>query len=817
MQPLAILSALHHGSGAMSLELVQQSADELSLARRPYAEIRIHPEITDAFTSRIRQLVEGKVAPPAEPPAAGILRTDPLTASGRGLFNEVLPERHQEIRSIRDALGDLKKDLLIATNVPEIPWELLHNGTDFLGLLYDIGRSLRARGAEWRPTPKKGNWQCLILANPTGDLPSAAAEAVAVKESLESKGIACDYLFEKTATFENVLHYLNSVQYDIIHYSGHIARDEESGEYGFRLRDGRSFTAESIRTHVRTPAIAFLNGCNSGEVVQGLTEAFLSSGAQMVIGSLYDTPNRGAAAFAKKFYAEFMRGRTAGEAMRQARLHVRGMEDCGLAWACFVMYGDPRFSLDLKSDDLDSWLAKAGFERAHFDAAATKVLQRAVAYGLITKGVSTAIFFAALVEGEDPFLRKRLEMCGVLDLLEGAFKAALKSGTAESSPAEKASEGETEASRNVIDVLRLAQSICAEKGMEKITELCLASAFSRQTAGGAWAILKKLDVKPADLDPWRSGGTAHAIGRIGNLDPEICSPLAWQILLRAAHIGMRAEPPGITASYLFQAMAGAPDSMLESALRRIGLEVSSSFASFPSHGDPPAFDPSGERLLCSRNVADILKKALALAGARSTKVEEQDLLAALAENGGGRIGATLLEHGVPVRMLTSRLFLDGGVIDTGRFDENGQSVMDEAFAAARLRGSAIIGRAHLLYALLTRSKLLAEEIGRQGMDTGMLAEMLFMSLPEHPGTLPEVPRWSTFSTGLLKILCDAEAIAARAGAQGVDDEQLLRAWCADQGGASREFLVRNGVRVTKLLRLWSAVGSGEWPTTGAPP
>ncbi len=814
MLPLAILSALHHGSGAMSLELVQQSADELSLPRSPYAEIRIHPEIADAFTSRIRQMVEGTVAGAGNAPS-GIPRCDALTASGRGLFNEVLPERHQEIRSIRDALGDLKKDLLIATNAPEIPWELLHNGTDFLGLQYDMGRSLRARGAEWRPTPKSGNWQCLIVANPTSDIPSTVAEATAVKESLESKGIACDYLVEQTATFENLLHYLNSVHYDIIHYSGHIERDSESGQFGFVLRDGRNFTAESIRTHVRTPAIAFLNGCNSGEVVQGLTEAFLSSGAQMVIGSLFDTPSRGAAVFAQKFYAEFMRGKSAGEAMRLARLHVRGMENCGLAWACFVMYGDPRFSLGLRTDDLDGWLAKAGFERSQFDAAATKVLQRAVSYGLVARGVSTAILFAALVEGEDPFLRKKLEICGVLDVLDGAFKAALKSGAAESSGDEKATEEETDASSNVIEILGRAAAICRERGMGKITELCMASAFSRQTTGGAWAILRTLRVKPSDLDPWPSQERTRAVGRIGKMGPEMCTPAAWQILLRAAQVGMRSEPPGITAGYLFRAMAAGPHSILEAALGRIGLRISSSSAGTASEGELPVFDPSGEPLECSANAADILQKATAMAA--DAKVDEQHLLRALVENGGGTGGAALLGLGIPVRMLTSRLFLDGGVLDTGRFDENGQRVMDEAFEGARLRGSGVIGRAHLLYGLLSGSQFVVQEIRRQGKDPEMLAEALFTGLDaDHPGSLPEVPRWSTFSTGMLKVLCEAEAMSTRAGLQNVSDEHLLRAWCAGEGGASREFLVRNGVRVTKLLKPWNAVRGDECPSTGTP-
>src|SRR5208283_1641765 len=148
-----------------------------------------------------------------------------------------------------------------------------------------------------------------------GDLPTASLEAKAVRESLEAKGIACDFLAEQDASFDNLLDCLNASEYDIIHYSGHIDREEGSGEYGFVLHDSQFFSASAIKTHVRSPSIAFLNGCNSGAVVQGLTEAFLATGAQMVIGSLYATPSRGAAAFAEKFYADFLQGVSAGEAM----------------------------------------------------------------------------------------------------------------------------------------------------------------------------------------------------------------------------------------------------------------------------------------------------------------------------------------------------------------------------------------------------------------------------------------------------------------------------------------------------------------------
>jgi hypothetical protein len=811
LKPLTTLNAAVHGNGPMSLELIQQSVDELSLARSPFAEVKVQARIVDVLAGRIRAYVEGRGATEAGNTATQVKKADPLLSSGQGLFDEILPSRQHDVRFIREPLCDLKTALLVATNVPEIPWELLHNGTDFLGLCYEMGRSLRARGPEWRLAGKNDAWQCLIIANPSGDLPTAVSEALAVKESLEAKGIACDYLAEEDATFAKVLECLSDSHYDIIHYSGHIGRDEDSGEYGFVLCDSQYFTASSIKTHVRTPAIAFLNGCNSGEVVQGLTEAFLATGAQMVIGSLYATPSRGAAAFAKKFYADFLNGVSAGESMRQARLHVKGMEDCGIAWACFVMYGDPRFSLAFKVDELDASLTGAGFASADFDASALKVLRQAVAYGAASSGVSTAILFAALVEGSEPFLRRQLDRHGVLKLLEGAFNAALKvdekdpeAKSGEGAPVDKEKSAEIEFSPHVLDILGRAKEICLAQGLTKITELCLLSGFAREPHGGAWAILRKLKIDPADLDPCRDALPAmvhQSIGGVGSLTPSMCAESAWAILLHAARLGMEAEAGGVSSIHLLQAMASGQSGLLQTVFRRLGIASASNSNEESGQPEQMAYDASAEPVLCSRNVNDILSRARMEAETELRTVEERDLLRAFAENGGGEAGGWLLQHGIVPRMLTGKLFLDGGALDTGRFDESGQRVLDETFGFARQREHRTIGRHHLLYGLLTASNCFAEELRRQERDPELIAEALYTGMPSgNQGNIAAVPLWSSMSTSLLKVLCMAEARAESEGSEAIGDRHLLYAWCLDGGGDAGHFLIQQGVKLRNLCK-----------------
>ena len=805
MKALATLNATRHGEGPVSLELIQQSTDELRFARMPYAEVLVHGPVLDQLGASIRSQVEGGARGVPSGVRTTVRRADPFVTCGQGLFNELLPMRQLDVRFIREPLSDLKSALLVATNVPEVPWELLHDGTDFLGLRYEMGRSLRARGPEWRAPRPDSSWQCLIIANPTGDLPTATVEAKTVKESLEAKGLACDYLAEEEASFDNLLECLSTTEYDIIHYSGHIDRVDAAGEYGFVLRGSQFFSASSIKTHVRSPSIAFLNGCNSGAVVQGLTEAFLATGAQMVIGTLFRTPSRGAAAFAEKFYTDFLNGASAGEAMRQARLHVKSLDNCGASWACFVLYGDPRFSLRLKLEGLDSALAKAGFSPADFDASAIKVLQTALAYGAAAEGVSTAILFASLVEGTDPFLRDRLERCRVLELLEEAFKSTLSIGEQGSEGAEStkrgtgnAAEGEIEFSPNVVSMLQKAKEACVAHDLMKITERGLLSGFVRAPIGGAWSILRHLKIVPADLDPWNEISRRKIAG-VGGLDPLKCTGEVWAILMTALSCAARDQADGISAIHLFRAMA-RPGRLLVAAFRRIGVNLSAAPDAGLSLSDLPEYDVAGEPVACSRNVLDILSRAVTEAAAQNRLVEEQDILRAFVANGGGAAGTWLLQNGVPLRSLTSALFLEGGVLDTGRFDESGQKVLDETFEFAKQRGYAFVGRRHLAYGLLSASAFLAEKLREQNRDADLLAEAFHASLPPGNETVSaDTPRWSGLSRELIKVLCDAEFVALKEGNVAISDRHLLQAWCADGGGASRQFLIQQGVRLRKLF------------------
>jgi ATP-dependent Clp protease ATP-binding subunit ClpA len=248
-------------------------------------------------------------------------------------------------------------------------------------------------------------------------------------------------------------------------------------------------------------------------------------------------------------------------------------------------------------------------------------------------------------------------------------------------------------------------------------------------------------------------------------------------------------------------MAAEQNGLLADSLRRLGISLSLDSRGSSDNTDSLASDAAGEQILCSRNVNDILSRAQSEVAGEARKVEERDLLRAFVQNGGGAAGTLLLHNGIPPRMLTSRLFLDGGVLDSGRFDEAGQKVLDETLDFAKQRGYLTVGSRHLLYGLLSASAYFAQELRRQGRDAELLAEALYASVsPGNQGSTSEIPRWSSLSTGLLKVLCDAEALSDSESSATICDMHLSRAWCLDGGGASRQFLIQQGVRVRKLCK-----------------
>ncbi len=270
-----------------------------------------------------------------------------LEELGRFMFNILLPTPlKQLLRGLPEGTA-----VLLATNDTSLPWELLHDGDDFLALKYAVGRQLLTSAP---PNPETGlekqnEHPFLFITNPTGELDEADKEGQKLINTCDRapENIAARQLSHNRANKTVVLQAFGSGVYDFIHYSGHATPN------GLCLADGLLGFAEITQVLSGRPCV-FLNGCQSaaegknsqilpfsGLNVQNLASAFIMQGARLFIGSLWDVFDVSSREFAEKFYALVLNGVPVGEALRQSRKSLHTARPNDPLWASYVLYGDP--------------------------------------------------------------------------------------------------------------------------------------------------------------------------------------------------------------------------------------------------------------------------------------------------------------------------------------------------------------------------------------------------------------------------------------------------------------------------------------------
>lgn len=243
-----------------------------------------------------------------------------------------------------------------------IPWELLHDGTNYLSLRFAIGRvvltsrEIQSDGGREVPTRIK----MLALCDPTGDLKSAYSEGIAIRNQLDKvrKKVHVDL----RTTDVSVKYTMKNIrEYDVFHFAGHAKYNaEDPSKSGWVLKDG-NLTAEAIMKlagSASMPLAVFANACSSGETeawqiepahenrIYGLANAFLLAGVRYYIGTFWKVLDKASLDFAKEFYGNITKGKSVGEALRFARLRL--IEKCGkssLIWASYMLYGNPEENL----------------------------------------------------------------------------------------------------------------------------------------------------------------------------------------------------------------------------------------------------------------------------------------------------------------------------------------------------------------------------------------------------------------------------------------------------------------------------------------
>jgi CHAT domain-containing protein len=360
-----------------------------------YDEVPLLVSDQDLFRETIDKIAEGAIENirlAANPKA--VRRARPVRSESPEHLDQLDPERRLEkigrrmygllISDAMQRLIDETPDfpLTITSNNPELPWELMHDGKQYLCLQrmfarMPAGQTFPRRTRDPRSRPGTQIQALLINSAYGDDLPQAQVEIDEIELLLRSMGprVAFKKLSGPDVTALRLTDELSLGNYDLVHYAGHAGFDSARPELSYLLLpNGEQFKADRVQRLLEGHPVVFLNACetskaspppsgqSTGGIVaqaQGLASAFVYGGAQACVGSLWPVFDDTARAFAKEFYGQLIRGRQrVGEALRTARSASRENQRDRVTWAAYALYGEPSYRLG--SETITSWVGPSG-------------------------------------------------------------------------------------------------------------------------------------------------------------------------------------------------------------------------------------------------------------------------------------------------------------------------------------------------------------------------------------------------------------------------------------------------------------------------
>jgi CHAT domain len=279
-----------------------------------------------------------------------------LERIGRLIYSLLIPDAMQQL------IDDIRGPLTVTSNDLELPWELMHDGNEFLCLQrpfarMPVGQTFPRRTRRRMPAAR-AIWNVLLVhSDPAGDLSDSRAEITEIERVLRELPVwvNIEVLAGERATRNELTHHLSSGRYDLIHYAGHAGFDlAEPAKSYLLLHNGQRFSAERVQKVLEGRPIVFLNACdtcrsnNEGpsarQIVaraQGLAWAFIYGGAQACVGTLWPVFDDSARDLATTFYSRLVARRRVGEALCEARATSYDKHGDRLTWAAYALYGDP--------------------------------------------------------------------------------------------------------------------------------------------------------------------------------------------------------------------------------------------------------------------------------------------------------------------------------------------------------------------------------------------------------------------------------------------------------------------------------------------
>lgn len=262
--------------------------------------------------------------------------------------NELAVARNQQLR--------LRLVTDLAGKLAEIPWEFLHDGSDYLVLsrstpLVRYPRQVAHRRHVDLSLPLR---ILVMIANPIDMSPLNVAEERQLLERAtaalqQQRVLEIDFL--EDATLQNLQRKLREKDYHIFHYVGHSDYDPATGvgwlalEDRFGEKSHESVTGEMLARELseeNTIRLVVLNSCHGARTSDqnpagGIASSLVTRGIPAVVANQFEISNEAAAIFAEEFYTSITEGLRVDEAISEGRRAVAGALN-NIEWATPVLY-----------------------------------------------------------------------------------------------------------------------------------------------------------------------------------------------------------------------------------------------------------------------------------------------------------------------------------------------------------------------------------------------------------------------------------------------------------------------------------------------
>ncbi|MGK7875366.1 MAG: CHAT domain-containing protein [Xenococcaceae cyanobacterium] len=280
---------------------------------------------------------------------------------GENLWREMIPPDLKDIYA-KEREAWKNKTLLIVSDEPHIPWELIWPyGDDWedeapwciqLRLTRWLRLDYQGKGNR-QPAYQVSLNQLACIAPSDSGLPSASQERQFLSNLAKDHGLTD--LSPDVPTWSEVLNLLENSPYSWLHVAAHGNFDVESpdADSGLWLQERcpltpNMFVGSALERHIKKTHPGFVfNTCHSGrmgwDLVQlgGWANRLISNGAGLFVGSLWSVTDGPALLFAQTFYQELLRGKTIAEAVYQSRSETRKRCPGDPTWLAYSVYAHP--------------------------------------------------------------------------------------------------------------------------------------------------------------------------------------------------------------------------------------------------------------------------------------------------------------------------------------------------------------------------------------------------------------------------------------------------------------------------------------------